>query len=122
MKRNSGEKVTPRWKTQTNNSCSVPFFSQRSATNNHPFCWNKICSSLGTASVEFDETELMPLCIKHYGLVYRFVNATQIHEELCRVCGNVKRKHDKLSIKEKFVSFSNSTFVESFLREILRLR
>ena len=80
-------------------SCSVPFFSQRSAINKHPFCWNKICSSVGIASVEFDESELKPLCIKHYGsMVYQFVNAIQIHEELCRVCG-VKRKHDKLSIK-----------------------
>ena len=26
---------------------------------------------------------------------YQFVNAIQIYEELCRVCG-VKRKHDKL--------------------------
>ena len=86
-----------------------------STINNHPFCWNKICSSVGIASVEFDETELKPLCIKHYGLVYQFV-AIQIHEELCRVCG-VKRKHDKLSIKKKFVSCSNPKFVESFLRE-----
>ena len=65
---------------------------------------------------KFDESELKPLCIKHYGLVYQFVNAIQIHEELCRVSG-VKRKHDKLSIKEKFVSCSNPKFVESFLRK-----
>ena len=70
---------------------------------------------LGIASVEFDESELKPLCIKHYGLVYQFVNAIQIYE-LCRVCG-VKRKHDQLSIKEKFVSCSNPKFVESFLRK-----
>ena len=99
-----------------NTSCSG---SQRSAINNHPFCWNKISSSVGIASEEFDETELKPLCIKHYGLVYRFVNAIQIHEELCRVCG-VKRKHDKLSIKEKFVSYSNPKSVES-LRENLEI-
>ena len=85
-----------------NPSCSILFCSQRSAINNHPLCWN-ICSSVGIASVEFDETALKPLCIKHYGLVYQFVNAIQIHKELCRVCG-VKRKHDILSIKEKFVS------------------
>ena len=96
--------------------CNVSFCSQRSAINNHPFCWNKICSSVGIGSVEFDESELKPLCIKHYGLVYQFVNAIQIHEELCRVCG-VKRKHDKLSIKEKFVSYSNPKFVESFMRK-----
>ena len=96
--------------------CNVSFCSQRSAINNHPFCWNKICSSVGIASVEFDESELKPLCIKHYGLVYQFVNAILIHEELCRICG-VKRKHDKLSIKEKFVSCSNPKFVESFMRK-----
>ena len=84
MNRNSGENVTPKWKTQTNTNCSVPFCSQRSAINTHPFCWNEICSSVGIASVEFDETELKPLCI---GLVYQFVNVIQIHEELCRVCG-----------------------------------
>ena len=82
-------------KNQINTSCSVPFCSQSSAINNHPFCWNKICTSVGIASVEFDETELIPLCIKHYGLVFQFVNAIQIHEELCQVCG-VKSKHDKL--------------------------
>ena len=60
MKRNSGEIFTPRWKTQTNTSCSVPFCSQRSAINNHPFCWNKICSAVGVASVEFDETKFKP--------------------------------------------------------------
>ena len=65
-------------------SCSVPFCCQRSAINNHPFCWNKICNSVGIASVEFDESELKPLCIKHYGLVYQFVNAIQIHKELCQ--------------------------------------
>ena len=32
---------------------------------------------------KFDESEPKPLCIKHYGLVYHFVNAIQIHEELC---------------------------------------
>ena len=100
MKRNSGENFTPRWKTQTNATCSVPFCSQRSAINNHPFCWNKICSS---ASVEFDESELNIL--------------SQIHEELCRVCG-VKCKHDEL---EKFVSCSNPKFVESFLRKNLEI-
>ena len=63
--------------------CNVSFCSQMSAINNHPVCWNKICSSVGIASVEFDESELKPLCIKHYGLVYKFVNAIQIHEELC---------------------------------------
>ena len=68
-----------------------------------------MCSSVGIASVEFDKTELKPLCIKHYGLVHQFVNAIQIHEELCRVCG-VKRKHDTFS---KFVSCSNLKFVES---------
>ena len=119
-KRNSGENFTPRWKIQTNTSCSVPFCSHVSAINNHPFCWNEICSTVGIASVEFDESDLKPLCIKHYGLVYRFVNAIQIHEELCQVCG-VRRKHDKLSIKEKFVSCTNPNFVESFLRENLEI-
>ena len=69
-----------------------------------------------SSSVEFDESEPKHLRIRHYGLVYQFVNAIQIHEELCRVCG-VKRKHDKLSIKEKFVSCSNPKFVESFMRK-----
>ena len=36
------------------------------------------------------------------------------------VCG-VKRKYDKLSIKETFVSYSNPKFVESFLRENLEI-
>ena len=59
MKRNSSEHFTSRWKTLA--SCSVPFCSQKSAINNHSFCWNKICSTLDFASVEFDETELKPL-------------------------------------------------------------
>ena len=96
--------------------CNVSFCSERSAINNHPFCWNKICSSVGIASVEFDESEPRETTHKHYGLVYQFVNAIQIHEELCQVCG-VKRKHDKLSVKEKFVSCSNPKFVESFMRK-----
>ena len=53
--------------------------------------------------------------------MYQFVNAIQIHKELGRVCG-VKRRHDKLSIKEKFVSCSNPKFVESFLRENLEIK
>ena len=61
MKRNSGENLTPRWKTQTNTSCSILFCSQRSAINKHLFCWNKISNSVGIASAEFDKTEL-----KHY--------------------------------------------------------
>ena len=35
--------------------------------------------------IEFDESEPKHLCIKHFDLVYQFVNAIQIHEELCRV-------------------------------------
>ena len=81
MKRYSGEYFTPSWKNQTNTSCSVRFCSQRSAINKQHFCWNKTCSSVGIASVEFDKTEHKHICIKHYGLVYQFVNAIQIHEE-----------------------------------------
>ena len=51
-KRNSGENFTPRWKIQTNTSCSVPFCSHVSAINNHPICWDEICSTVGIASVE----------------------------------------------------------------------
>ena len=40
--------------------------------------------------------------------------------KIVSVCG-VKRKHDKLSIKEKFVSCLNPKFVESFLRENLEI-
>ena len=79
-----------------------------------------ICLSFTVCAQEGSKEEDTHILTIFSCLVYRFVNAIQIHEELRRVC-DVKRKHDKLSIKEKFVSCSNPKLFGVLLRENLEI-
>lgn len=113
----SGTVYKLRWQTQSID-CSVPSCSQKCSIRKHPFSWGDICSAVGIASIQCDQSLLQPLCTNHYQLVYRFINAHNVCEVFCRVC-DVKRKHDRTN--EKFVTCPNPAFVESFIRDTLGL-
>ena len=63
-----------------------------------------VCLSVAVCAQEGSKEEDTHILTIFSRSVYRFVNAIQIHKDLHRV---VKRKNDKLSKKEKFVSCSN---------------
>ena len=46
----------------------------------HSFTWEEVCSSVGFTTIDPCANTELPLCSKHYQMVYRMKNAREIED------------------------------------------
>lgn len=75
-----------RW-LKVEKKCSVPFCeSKEIKACKHSFTWEEVCSSVGITTIDPCADTELPLCSKHYQIVYRMKNAREIEDSTCKVC------------------------------------
>ena len=72
-----------RW-LKVEKKCSVTFCESKACK--HSFTWEEVCSSVGITTIDPCADTELPLCSKHYQIVYRMKNAREIEDSTCKVC------------------------------------